>query len=107
MLVIKLARGSDICLGNFRTEEMNERGKTLPWIASSIKSQREMGLGKVQITTKSEIDFIITDKQWIIKNPTVFTRYSTGNDHRMVRADIKIDVAKETYRMIKKSTKRS
>ena len=52
--------------------------------------------------TKNEIDYIITDKKRIVKDVTVLNRFSTGSDHRLVRAKVVIDTDKERHRMLKK-----
>ena len=45
---------------------------------------------------------MITDKKQIFRNVTVLNQFSTGSDHRMLKASIETDLGKERYRMTKK-----
>lgn len=53
--------------------------------------------------TKNEIDFIISDKKYIVKDVSVLNKINTGSDHRIVRAKLTIDVGKERHKLIRKT----
>lgn len=106
----------ETALGNFGTPGRNERGETLlTYLLQNNLYQMNSFFFKKQHRrwtwqspdgkTRNEIDFIITDKKRIIKDVTILNKFSTGSDHRMVRATIEIHLNKERHRMInKKST---
>ncbi|XP_030747130.1 uncharacterized protein LOC115875765 [Sitophilus oryzae] len=52
--------------------------------------------------TKNAIDFIISDRKDVIKDVSVLNRFSIGSDHRIVRAEIKMNIKKERTNMILK-----
>ncbi|XP_030759597.1 craniofacial development protein 2-like [Sitophilus oryzae] len=52
--------------------------------------------------TKNVIDFIISNRKDVIKDVSVLNRFSIGSDHRIVRAEIKINIKKERTNMILK-----
>ncbi|XP_044749740.1 craniofacial development protein 2-like [Coccinella septempunctata] len=52
--------------------------------------------------TRNAIDFIISSRKDIINDIDVLNRFSTGSDHRMVRAEIKLNIKKERANMVLK-----
>lgn len=57
--------------------------------------------------TKNAIDFICSSRKDIVSDVDVLNRFSTGSDHRLVRAKIKLNIRKERNNMIlKKSHKK-
>ena len=52
-------------------------------------------------STKSEIDFILTDKRHIFNDVSVINRVKTGSDHRMVRGTLNINIKLERSRLMK------
>ncbi|CAG9840644.1 unnamed protein product [Diabrotica balteata] len=55
--------------------------------------------------TKNEIDYILTTEKTIIKDVTVLNRFSTGSDHRLVRAKLRINSQFETKKKIENVSK--
>ncbi|XP_072384376.1 uncharacterized protein [Diabrotica undecimpunctata] len=49
---------------------------------------------------KNEIDFIFTNKKDAVQDVTVLNQFSTGSDHRMVRAKVVLNVKKERRNMV-------
>lgn len=54
--------------------------------------------------TKNEIDFIITNKEYIVKDVTMLNKLTTVSDHRMVQAKVMIYISKERHKQIRKPT---
>ena len=44
---------------------------------------------------KTEIDYILTNRPYIVTNVTVINQVNSGSDHRMVMRNIKLDVEVE------------
>lgn len=57
-------------------------------------------------STKSEIDYIITDKKEIIYYITVVNKIWIGNDYHMVRTKISLNTKKERKLISKPKVKR-
>jgi len=103
---------TEISLGNFGTGVRNERGQTLLnfllknglSLMNSFfykKTNRRWTWMSPDGRTRNEIDFIITDKKYIVKDVTVLNQMNIGSDHRMVRATIIINLGHERYRLAK------
>ena len=104
---------TETSLGKFGLGNRNERGETLLsflleknlFQMNSFfykKDHRRWTWRSPDGKTKNEIDFMITDKKQIFRNVTVLNQFSTGSDHRMLKACIETDLGKERYRMTKK-----
>ena len=104
---------TETSLGKFGLGNRNERGETLLsflleknlFQMNSFfykKDHRRWTWRSPDGKTKNEIDFMITDKKQIFRNVTVLNQFSTGSDHRMLKASIETDLGKERYRMTKK-----
>lgn len=52
------------------------------------------------VQTKNEIDFILVNKNNICKDVTMLNKFHTGNDHRLVRAKIKINTNIEMRKLL-------
>ncbi|XP_030745498.1 uncharacterized protein LOC115874488 [Sitophilus oryzae] len=57
--------------------------------------------------TKNEIDLIMTDKNWIIRDVQVLDEFSIGSDHRIVRTRIEFNLKSERRKRIKKRPTRT
>ena len=90
---------SETSIGNFSFDQRNERGDTLlnflqqhNLFASnsffSGKIQRKWTWASADGITKNEIDYIITNHKSTVKNVTILNSFTTGSDHRMVRAKV-------------------
>lgn len=104
---------AETSLGNFGTLGRNERGETLLGflLQNNLFQMNSFFVKKLHRRwtwespdgkTRNEIDYIISDKKQIITDVSVLNKFTTGSDHRMVRATIKIDLKKETKSFDKK-----
>ena len=57
------------------------------------------------ITTKNEIDFIITDKPKLFTDTSVLNSFNTGSDHRLLRASVTINTKFDRSKMVKGNKK--
>ena len=55
--------------------------------------------------TKSEIDYIMTDKPSMVTDVTVINRVNIGSDHRMVMASITLNTRAERRKFLNKNTR--
>lgn len=115
----KLGKREDVSessIGNYGYDQRNERGDTLlnflqqhnVYAMNSFfpgKPQRKWTWASADGRTKNEIDFIISNQKSIVKNVTVLNRFTTGSDHRMVRAKVVLNTRKERERMVTKKSK--
>ena len=102
----------ETALGNHGVDSRNERGQILVNFAEnhSLKIMNTFFYKKVhrKWTWKSpcgvtnEIDFILTNRRDIMKNVTVLNKVNVGSDHRMVRAEIKINLKRERKNLVSK-----
>ena len=51
-------------------------------------------------STKSEIDFIISNNKEIMEDVNVINRFSTGSDHRLVRGKITLNLKRQRVRRV-------
>ena len=51
---------------------------------------------------KNEYDYIATDRKDIVQDVTVLNRFSTGSDHRIVRASLSFNIKKERRKLVTK-----
>lgn len=113
----KKADETENAVGNFGYDHRNERGEMLlnflhqnnMFAANTFfpgKRQRKWTWASADGVTKNEIDYIVTPRMDIVQNVTVLNNFSTGSDHRMVRAKVAINTRLERSKMIKKAGKR-
>lgn len=119
MHTIKLGKREDVAetsIGNYGYDQRNERGDTLLnflqqhniYAMNSFfpgKPQRKWTWASADGRTKNEIDFIISNRKSIVKNVTVLNRFTTGSDHRMVRAKVLLNTRTQRQKMVKKQFK--
>jgi len=105
---------SEISIGKFSYDQRNERGETLLnflqqhnlFAMNSFftgKKQRKWTWASADGTTKNEIDFITTNQKSTVKNVTVLNKFTTGSDHRMVRAKVVLNTKFQRAKLVKKS----
>lgn len=105
---------AEFSLGNHGLEGRNDRGETLLGflLQNNLfqmnsffpkRPNRRWTWRSPDGRTKNEIDFIITDKRYIVKDVSVLNKVTTGSDHRIVRVKLMIDVGKERHKLIKKT----
>ncbi|XP_037028796.1 uncharacterized protein LOC119069032 [Bradysia coprophila] len=109
----KREEDSEVSIGNFSYDRRNERGETLLNFLQQHnlfamisffagKPQRKWTWASPDGVTKNEIDYIITNCKSTVKNVTVLNRFTTGSDHRMVRAKVMLNTRFQRAKMIKK-----
>lgn len=107
---------SEASIGNFSYDQRNERGDTLlnflqqqNLFAMNIffigKVQRKWTWASADGVTKNEIDYIITNRKSTVKNVAVLNNFTTGSDHRMVRAKVMLNTRFQRSKLIKKNEK--
>lgn len=107
---------SEISIGNFSHDQRNERGDTLLNFLQqhdlfamnsffTAKIQRKWTWASADGVTKNEIDYIIANRKSTVKNVTVLNNFTTGSDHRLVRAKIMLNTRFERSKMVKKHEK--
>ena len=105
---------SETSIGNFSFDQRNERGDTLlnflqqhNLFASnsffSGKIQRKWTWASADGITKNEIDYIITNHKSTVKNVTILNNFTTGSEHRMVRAKVVLNTRAQRSKLVKKS----
>lgn len=65
------------------------------------KVQRKWTWASADGITKYEIDYIMTNHKSIVKNVTVLNKFSTGSDHRMVRAKVMLNTRFQRLTLVK------
>jgi endonuclease/exonuclease/phosphatase family metal-dependent hydrolase len=110
----KREEDSEISIGNFSYDQRNERGDTLLnflqqhniFASNSFfpgKFQRKWTWASADGVTKNEIDYIITNSKSVVKNVTVLNNFTTGSDHRMVRAKVVLNTRFQRSKLVKKT----
>ena len=105
---------SEVSIGNFSFDQRNERGDTLLNFLQqhdlfamnsffSGKIQRKWTWASADGTTKNEIDYIITNRKSTVKNVKVLNNFTTGSDHRLVRAKVMLNTRFQRSKLVKKS----
>ena len=56
--------------------------------------------------TKTEIDYILTNRPHIVTDVTVINQVNFGSDHRLVMSNIKLDVEVERKTLMRKRPQR-
>ena len=67
------------------------------------KIQRKWTWASADGITKNEIDFVITNRKFTVQNVTVLNNFTTGSDHRMVRAKVLLNTRFQRSKLVKKS----
>jgi hypothetical protein len=110
----KREEDSEVSIGSFSYDRRNERGDTLLnflqqnnlFAMNSFfagKPQRKWTWASADGVTKNEIDYIITNRKSTVKNVTVLNNFTTGSDHRMVRAKVTLNTRFQRSQLVKKS----
>ena len=104
---------SETSIGKFSYDQRNERGDTLLnflqqhnlFAMNSFftgKAQRKWTWASPDGVTKNEIDYIITNRKSTVKNVTVLNQFTTGSDHRMVRAKVTLNTRFQRSKLVKR-----
>ena len=64
--------------------------------------QKKAGRKSPNGVTKTETDYILTNRPDIVTDVTVIHQVNTGSDHRMVMSNIKLDVEVERQTLMTK-----
>ena len=108
---------SERATGCFGLGQRNERGDTLvEWATSKIfkimntqfqkKAGRRWTWRSPDGNTKTEIDYIMTDKPSMVTDVTVINRVNIGSDHRMVMGSITLNTRAERRKLLNKNTRK-
>lgn len=108
---------AEVAIGKYGYGERNDRGQRLLNFLHqenlcmmnsffSKKPQRKWTWISPDGSAKNELDFIITNQKEIIKDIEVLNRFSTGSDHRPIRAKVRLNVKRERAKMILKTRKK-
>ena len=106
----KIGQGNEDCLGKFGFGQRNERGDDLINFALAHdfkimntffqKSENKRWTWRSpNHEIRNEIDYILTNKQSIVKNVDVLNQVNIGSDHRMVRCKIQINTKLERRKL--------
>lgn len=116
----KVGKKEDIretCMGNCGIGQRNDRGDRLIEFAElhrlritntffKKKEHRKWTWKSPNWEHKNEIDYILCDKNQMVKDTTVLSKFDIGSDHRMVRTTIKFNLTqdrkKKVYNIFKK-----
>lgn len=104
---------AEIAVGPYGFDERNERGEMLlnflhqqNLFATNTffpgKKQRKWTWMSPDGNTRNEIDYILSKNMNIVHNVTVLNSFTTGSDHRMVRAKVVINTKVARSVMVKK-----
>ena len=104
---------AEFVVGKHGYDDRNERGQMLLDFLSQkrlyatntffpAKRQRKWTWFSNDGVTKKEIDYIVTSDMRQVQNVSVLNSFSTGSDHRMVRAKVRINVRMERKKMTRK-----
>lgn len=107
---------SEVSIETFSYDQRNERGDTLLNFLQqhnlfamnsffTAKRQRKWTWASPDGVTKNEIHYIITNRKATVKNVTVLNRFTTGSDHRMVRAKVTLNTRFQRSKLVKKKWK--
>lgn len=102
---------AEIALGSHGMGVRNERGEMLVqfllqhnlYVINTFfkkKANRKWTWSSPDGRTKNEVDFIVGNRKDIFQDINVLNRFSTGSDHRMVRAKIRINLKREREKLI-------
>ena len=106
----QVGQGNEHCVGKFGYKIRNERGEDLVNFATANGFKimntffkkgpsRKWTWRSPNHETRNEIDYILTDKNDIVKDIQVLNQVNVGSDHRMVRCKVQINTNKERRKM--------
>ena len=106
----KVGKGDEDCVGSFGYGVRNDRGDDLINFATAHgfkimntyykkKKNRRWTWHSPNFETFNEIDYILVDKNNIVKNFEVLNKVNVDSDHRMIRCKVQIDSKQERKRL--------
>ena len=111
---IGIGESNEQCTGNYGSGLRNTRGQmlinfaqcnTLKIINTLYKKQTNRRWTWVSPIgeTKNEIDYILSNKSSLITNASIINQFNIGNDHRLLRAKLSINIKLERLRMVRRN----
>ena len=106
----KVGKGDEDCVGSFGYGVRNDRGDDLINFATAHgfkimntyfkkKKNRRWTWRSPNFETFNEIDYVLIDKNNIVKNFEVLNKVNVDSDHRMIRCKVQIDSKQERKRL--------
>ena len=106
----KVGKGDEDCVGSFGYGVRNDRGDDLINFATAHgfkimntyykkKKNRRWTWRSPNFETFNEIDYVLVDKNNIVKNFEVLNKVNVDSDHRMIRCKVQIDSKQERKRL--------
>ena len=106
----KVGKGDEDCVGSFGYGVRNDRGDDLINFATDHgfkimntyykkKKNRRWTWRSPNFETFNEIDYVLVDKNNIVKNFEVLNKVNVDSDHRMIRCKVQIDSKQERKRL--------
>ena len=106
----KVGKGDEDCVGSFGYGVRNDRGDDLINFATAHgfkimntyykkKKNRRWTWRCPNFETFNEIDYVLVDKNNIVKNFEVLNKVNVDSDHRMIRCKVQIDSKQERKRL--------
>ena len=106
----KVGKGDEDCVGSFGYGVRNDRGDDLINFATAHgfkimntyykkKKNRRWTWRSPNFETFNEIDYVLVDKNNIVKNFVVLNKVNIDSDHRMIRCKVQIDSKQERKRL--------
>lgn len=97
-------------LGRFGTGICNTRGDSNKLLAKRKPILHELLLPKTRkkkmdmkkTKFKNEIDFILSNKKYIVKDVAILNQFDTDSDHRLVRIEVQINNRAERNKLTRK-----
>ena len=107
----KVGKGDEDCVGSFGYGVRNDRGDDLINFATAHgfkimntyykkKKNRRWTWRSPNFETFNEIDYVLVDKNNIVKNFEVLNKVNVDSDHRMIRCKVQIDSKQERKKTI-------
>ena len=107
---VKVGKGDEDCVGSFGYGVRNYRGDDLINFATAHgfkimntyykkKKNRRWTWRSPNFETFNEIDYVLVDKNNIVKNFEVLNKVNVDSDHRMIRCKVQIDSKQERKRL--------
>ena len=106
----KVGKGDEDCVGSFGYGVRNDRGDDLINFATAHgfkimntyykkKKNRRWTWRSPNFETFNEIEYVLVDKNIIVKNFEVLNKVNVDSDHRMIRYKVQIDSKQERKRL--------
>ena len=106
----KVGKGDEDCVGSFGYGVRNDHGDDLINFATAHgfkimntyykkKKNRRWTWRSPNFETFNEIDYVLVDKNNIVKNFEVINKVNVDSDHRMIRCKVQIDSKQERKRL--------